>query len=166
MRDKTVPKLAKRDFGHILLNAVCWMASRGWDTNKMAETLGVDPRALAVWLTSETEIKARLEDSRREVVSAIENTLVRVALGYRTEETKVFYNAVSGEVVEHTLVKQYPPDVKAAMFLLKNLDPKNWRDKPELEEPISGKPTVNSVAEAIAILKNDPARITAGPAID
>lgn len=158
-----VPKLIKKDFGHVILNAVLWMASRGWTNEKMAETLGVDPQNLTAWIQNSDSIRARVTDSRREVVSAIEHSLIRLALGYRTQETKVFYNAVSGEIVEHAITKQHLPDSKAAIFLLKNLDPENWKERHEVDVKDTRKPTVSSVAEAMALIQADPARMKLPP---
>jgi hypothetical protein len=54
------------------------------------------------------------------------------ATGYSCRETRV--NVIDGEVVLTELVKNYPPEVTAQIYWLKNRQPKLWRDRVEIKE--------------------------------
>lgn len=84
-------------------------------------------------------------------VREVENALVRAALGVDYEKTKekgrAFdeivkeYDPVTGNLIRETKTKKmvtveatrervyYPPDVKAAQFVLTNLSPDKWQEK-------------------------------------
>ncbi|GAB7207355.1 hypothetical protein OS21_38510 [Dickeya oryzae] len=51
-------------------------------------------------------------------------------MGYEHEEDDI--KAVNGEIVITPTIKRYPPDTTAAIFWLKNRQPKIWRDKQDI----------------------------------
>lgn len=63
--------------------------------------------------------------------SDIEHALYRKAVGYFEKKKAVTQR---GDVVEFD--EWFPPDTTAAIFLLKNLDPINYRDKREVQHDI------------------------------
>jgi hypothetical protein len=62
-----------------------------------------------------------------------ERSLYHRANGYTYEAVKIFMPAGRAKPVYAPYIEHVPPDVTAAIFWLKNRDPKNWRDTQQLE---------------------------------
>ena len=75
-----------------------------------------------------------LESIKRGKISADANVASRLykrAIGYEHDEDKIFNN--NGEPLIVPTIKHVQPDTTAAIFWLKNRQPKMWRDKQEIE---------------------------------
>jgi hypothetical protein len=110
--DKTVYKLA------------LWGAI---DT-QIAEIIGVDKATLNRWKSDHPSFRDSLKKGKLESDSEIVKTLRQRALGYEVDDIKM---SAQGDVVHYD--KHVPPDVTALIFWLKNRQPREWRDKQELE---------------------------------
>jgi len=77
-------------------------------------------------------IKSAKEQFDLEVASSLKHR----ALGYSHKTEKIF-NA-SGQPLIVETVEHYPPDTTAAIFWLKNRQPKQWRDKIEQDITSNG----------------------------
>lgn len=74
------------------------------------------------------------ESIKRGKISADANVASRLykrAIGYEHDEDKIFNN--NGEPLIVPTIKHVQPDTTAAIFWLKNRQPKMWRDKQEIE---------------------------------
>jgi hypothetical protein len=66
----------------------------------------------------------------------VAESLYKRALGYSHKDSDI--KVVLNEIVVTPLVKHYPPDTTAAIFWLKNRQPKKWRDKQEIDHTTGG----------------------------
>jgi hypothetical protein len=66
----------------------------------------------------------------------VERSLFERAMGFEHASEKVFCNA-KGEVSRADTRVKYAPDTQAAIFWLKNRQPKKWREKLEVQHGVS-----------------------------
>ena len=117
------------------------MAICGMTDIEMAELLGVTDRTFNNWKEKHPEFFQSLKDWKLKADENVKRSLYERACGYEHEEDKIF-NANGKPMVVPT-VKKYPPDPTAAIFWLKNRQPKEWRDKQELD--VNANVTVNKL---------------------
>ena len=129
----------------------------GASVGDFCKAMGIDPRTYNRWSKlpemSETLNAARDKFAAR-IVFDVENALVKAALGLDAEVTKEKakaiddvireYDPVTGRLVREHKTKKlvtmeatrerryYPPDVKAAQFILTNMAAGTWRQKQDL----------------------------------
>ena len=58
----------------------------------------------------------------------VEASLYQKAIGYETTETKIIENE-KGIKEKITITREEPPDLKAAIFWLKNKCPEKWKEE-------------------------------------
>lgn len=121
------------------------LLSVGFQTNDLAYTLGVSDRTLRRWKKSHPEFKEAFNKGKEGLVAYIAGKAVQQALGYDYDEiterftiTENGKRVKTGDVVVH---KRQKGDSALAMYLLSNLDPKNWRMVRELR--IENRNTLN-----------------------
>lgn len=115
--------------------------ARKLTNEQIAANIGIAPKTLYAWMNKYPEIREAVERGKEVVVSEVENSLIKRALGYDYEEITYESSIISDsdgnqrviEVPTKRILKQQAPDTTAAIFLLKNMDPANWRDKQEVE---------------------------------
>ena len=107
------------------------MATCGMTDKEMAELLGVTEQTFNNWKKKFPEFFESLKNWKMEADEKVERSLFERACGYEHEEDKIF-NA-NGKALVVSTIKRYPPDPTAAIFWLKNRQPKEWRDKQEIE---------------------------------
>ena len=57
-------------------------------------------------------------------------------MGYNHKETKLFQDKDENgkvKIIEHDVIKHYPPDTAACIFFLKNRQPDRWRDRKDVD---------------------------------
>lgn len=96
---------------------------------EIARSMGCSPSTLRTWRGDHPPIAAALERGRS-ADYAVENALLKRALGYEYVEERVETGEKGGQKVIQT-TKLVPPDPAAQLFWLKNRRPDRWRDKPE-----------------------------------
>lgn len=98
---------------------------------QMAETLGV---SLSMWKRYKGKyepLRAALKRGRQELVVELRSALIKRAKGFEFTENRSTYEY--GKLVkEETITKYYPPDVAALNLALKNYDPDNWANDPQM----------------------------------
>jgi len=97
----------------------------------LADYFDVCVATLNNWKSSHPEFLASIKKGKIEADLKVAESLYQRAIGYSHPEVKVFNN--QGEIVTHDVVKHYAPDPTALIFWLKNRQPKEWRDKQELD---------------------------------
>ena len=107
------------------------MATAGFTDKEMAECLNVTEQTFNNWKKKFHEFFESLKDWKLKADESVERSLYERACGYEHEEDKIF-NANGKPMIVPT-VKKYPPDPTAAIFWLKNRQPKEWRDKQDIE---------------------------------
>lgn len=107
------------------------MAREGKTDREMARAISVSVRTLAYWKVNNPDFLQSLNENKDIANGLVEASLFQRACGYSHPETKVFYDSERGRIVEHKILKHYPPDSTAMIFWLKNREPDRWRENPE-----------------------------------
>lgn len=99
----------------------------------LATAFNVDTRTIDRWKTAHPEFAAALDAGKPVADEMVQRSLFERACGYEHRAQKFF--VIDGKVVTVDYIERYAPDTGACAFWLKNRDPKNWRDKHELDVP-------------------------------
>lgn len=125
--------------------------------------MGIDPTTWRDW-DKRPEFHEAIERAREafkaRTVNSVENALIRAALGVEFDSTKEKgkavdeivreYDPATGALIRETKTKKlvtveavrerrfYPPDVKAATFILTNLENGTWRNKQDVNVGATG----------------------------
>lgn len=116
------------------------LALLGATDAQMAEAFDVGERTFQSWKARHVELSAVLKAAKLVPDAEVAHSLYRRALGYSHPEDDIrTVSAGNGmsEIVITPTVKHYPPDTTAAIFWLKNRQPKLWRDKVEVESEVN-----------------------------
>lgn len=124
----------------------------GASIKQFCEAMGIDPRTYNRW-AEKSELSEALTHARevfqQNTVHEVVNALVKAARGVdfvkkkdegRPQVVKEYDPKTGKKIKEYTTEKivtvkslretvYFPPDVKAATFLLTNMDPDNWKNK-------------------------------------
>lgn len=133
----------------------------GASVREFAKAMGIGERTVYRWLklaqVAEPLERAR-EKYRTGIVREVENATVQAAKGFSFEKTREDakavdeiveeFDPVTGKLIRRTSTKKLvtvkatrerytcPPDVKAAQFVLTNMDEKNWKIRQETKQTI------------------------------
>lgn len=117
-----------------LLKLEGW-ARDGLTDEQIAKNMGVRTSTLYDWKKKYSEISESLKKGKEVVDRAVENALLKRALGYSyTETTKELVGTKM--IVTKEVVKEVQPDTTAQIFWLKNRRPDIWRDRKDLEAKV------------------------------
>jgi len=112
------------------LDMVSDLAASGLSINEIAKTLGVATTTVRAWMAKHIDFRLAITDGRTKACHDIEGALIKRAMGYEADQVeKTEITNADGEVtqvIEKTVTKHIPPDMKAAEFFLKNRDMKRW----------------------------------------
>ena len=130
------PEYVELAFNYVLLGAK--------DT-QLADFFGVSEQTINTWKKKHPEFLESLKKGKEQADAEIASSLFHRAKGYtiteeREEESEGGEGGFSRKKVKQT--KHIPTDTTAAIFWLKNRQPKLWRDKQETE--ISGELKVDT----------------------
>lgn len=120
----------------------------GMIDKELAEFFGVSEQTLNAWKKAHPEFLESLKGGKALADAEVAAKLFHRATGYEHPDSDI--KVINNKVVITPMVKHYPPDTTAAIFWLKNRQPKKWRDKPEGtdgedDKPIPAKVVVNVV---------------------
>lgn len=112
---------------------------RGWvragvPEAELARRMGVSAATLREWAAKNPALRDALAERGDAVDYAVEDALLRKALGYESTERKVEVSA-KGERKETETVKQIGPDVSAISLWLKKRRPETWGDGGQAAPP-------------------------------
>ncbi len=116
------------------------MALLGATDAQMAEAFGVSERTFTAWKSRHVEFSSALKAAKLPADGDVARSLYERALGYSHPEDDIRTVSVGdgmSEIVITPTTKHYPPDTTAAIFWLKNRQPKLWRDKVEVESEVN-----------------------------
>lgn len=112
-------------------------AREGMKIKEIAEQCGVSLRSFATWRSRYKEIDEALATGHGHARAVVENALFEAALGIGTTVEMVHTEGNSAKFGHYgedkTIVKQREPDVRAQMFILKNIAPHVWKEKQEIK---------------------------------
>lgn len=103
----------------------------GYSYSDIANKIGISIGALVNWRTKYPEIAKALKNGREIVDYKVENALLKSALGYTTQESKVTVLMRGTKVVEkttETTTKEQAPNVLAIQTWLYNRLPNKWKN--------------------------------------
>lgn len=140
-----------------LENIKKWLAKGSLESD-IIKNLGISSSSYYKYKAEKTELMDIVSSVRELQCEQIQNALFRKAIGFHETDTKTSWKKPRGEdddaaefVYKDEFKKYYPPDVSAALILLKHWDKKQeWTNDPQLYEL---KKTANKV-EAITKLKD------------
>ena len=107
-------------------------ASEGLSNIQIARNLGIAPDTFYQYLKRFKEFKKEYEKGKQELISEVESSLYKRAMGYDIEEEKIFVSKTTDgkEIVKKEKTKKHlPPDVGAIAFYLKNKARRFWSDR-------------------------------------
>lgn len=109
-------------------------ARDGLREDQIAKNLGISVTTLEVYKKQYPEVSKALKKGKETLITELENALIKKALGYEYEEKKVYTKNENGNSVTYTEItkKHQPPDTGALFGLLKNKDPQNYSDNPQM----------------------------------
>lgn len=129
------PKLGRpSQFNDAIRDKMIELAKAGKTNEQIAEVIGVHVRTIETWQGKHKDLMWALKEAKQVADDLVEASLFSRAVGYSHPEEKVFCN--EGVIITHNTIKQYPPDVTAAIFWLKNRQPKRWRENQDKTEVV------------------------------
>jgi hypothetical protein len=108
----------------------------GATDKEMSDILGVTESTFNLWKQEHKEFSESLKKGKEQADAIVAQKLYHRAIGY--EHPEIITASYQGMITDTKVVtKHYAPDPTAAIFWLKNRQPKKWRDKQDVE--LSGK---------------------------
>lgn len=105
-------------------------ARMGLVDTQIAKNIGIAPGTLYAWKNKYPEIDESLKRGKAVVDFEVENALLKRALGYEYEETKVIVEkdeAGRDRKRQEKIIKHVPPDSTSIIYWLKNRQPDVWQ---------------------------------------
>ena len=94
---------------------------------QLADYFEVSYQTLNTWKAEHPEFLDSLRQNKEIADENVVKSLYQRAIGYDVATPKII-----GDGIEVEEIKHYPADPTSMIFWLKNRQPKNWRDKPEM----------------------------------
>ena len=110
------------------------MARDGLDYDEITKKLSLSKRKMDSLLKKDEALKKELEYSKLLTDYAVEDALLKKALGSTSIETKETQKGSGVESV--TVTKEIPSDTAALKFWLEHRCPERWSEKSELNQSI------------------------------
>ena len=124
----------KDDYVQLAFN-YCLMGATDAD---LATFFDVSESTINNWKVEHSEFLESIKRGKHEADARIASSLYNRAKGYVHKETKIATH--EGKITDMLEIeKHYAPDTTAAIFWLKNRQPKLWRDKQEVDHQSSDK---------------------------
>jgi hypothetical protein len=108
----------------LLIEAWC---RNGLTDKEIAKNLGISEDSFYTYKKEHAEFSESLKNGKEVIDTQVENALLKAALGYNFEEEAM------GKMGVERLIKYAHPNTTALIFWLKNRNPKDWRDKQDIE---------------------------------
>lgn len=108
------------------------LASFGCIDEEIAEFFGCSIRTLHRWKKSHPDFGQALERGKDVADNRVEESLYKLAVGYKRKRVKVFFRASDDDPVFAEYIEDVAPDVAACIFWLKNRKPHLWRERKDL----------------------------------
>lgn len=113
-------------------NQVYKLCLLGATDKELADFLEISESTLNEWKIKYPMFSESIKRGKEIADATVAEKLYHRAIGYQHKETKIV--SYEGEITDQIDIdKHYPPDPTAAIFWLKNRQPKSWRDKQEVE---------------------------------
>ena len=110
------------------------MARDGLDFEEIVKKLGISKRKINNLMKQDETLKKELEFSKLLTDYAVEDALLKKALGSTSVETKQTQKSSGVESI--TVTKEIPSDTAALKFWLEHRCPQKWAEKSEANQAI------------------------------
>ena len=110
---------------------VMFFASEGYTEKEIAIKLDVNLHTINYWKRTKPIFLEALEKGKDQYTNRVEKSLIENATGYT--HPAIHFSVVDGTVIETPYIKQYPPNVTAQIFYLKNRARNRWMDVHRIE---------------------------------
>jgi hypothetical protein len=104
----------------------------------LARFFEIDVATLYRWKNEHPDFCEAIKEGKEIADTNVANRLYNRAVGYEHDDIELKVVSRGGnlgsEVQEIPVKKYYPPDTTAAIFWLKNRQPKAWRDRVEVDQ--------------------------------
>ena len=120
------PSAYRREYAHFALHHTMLGATDA----DLAELFNVSEVTINAWKKKHPDFLKSLKKGKMEADAKVVEALYLRATGYDAPTVKLFNQ--NGKIIEHKFFQHYPPDVTAQIFWLKNRQPQQFRDKPEV----------------------------------
>lgn len=121
-------------------------ARAGLTDEQIAENMGIHPSTLYEWKKKYPEINESLKTGKEVIDFQVENALLKRALGFEYEETKIIMekdDQGKERKRQEKIIKYALPDTTAQIFWLKNRKPYEWRDRKNIDYEGEGTHIIN-----------------------
>lgn len=125
-------------FNDALKEKILALCKAGKTNKQISDIIGVSIKTIHNWMGKHPTFLHALKESKQIADELVVASLFSRAVGYSHKEEKVFQH--EGSIITHDTVRHYPPDTTAAIFWLKNRQPKQWRRDQEAV-------TINNISE-------------------
>ena len=98
---------------------------------QLADAFDVCETTIGTWKQRHEEFADALKAGKIVADAKVAAALYYRAIGYSHHDEVI--KVINGQIVRISTVKHFPPDTGACMAWLKNRQPKQWRDKHDLE---------------------------------
>jgi len=124
-KNKTPGRIGVYDVKSTPERTQCLMA-RAFTEKDLAVAFGVDITTIEYWKRNKEEFREAMEKGKDLADQNVVKSLYKAALGYSHRDTK--FVATKFGVQAIPTIKQYPPDITACIFWLKNRKRAEWAD--------------------------------------
>lgn len=121
------PEYAKTAFKFCLLGAT---------DEDLASLFEVTEKTINTWKKEHKEFSTALKEGKQDADAEIAHSLYQNAKGYSHPDLDI--KVIDGKIVKTKITRHYPPNTTSAIFWLKNRQPKQFRDKQEVENTLTG----------------------------
>lgn len=111
------------------------IAILGATDKDLADIFDVCETTINNWKREYIEFNEALKNGKVIADARVAESLFKRAIGYEHEAIKIMQ--YEGQPITVKYTEHYPPDTTAAIFWLKNRQPKAWRDKQEIDHRIT-----------------------------
>jgi DNA-binding XRE family transcriptional regulator len=101
---------------------------------QLADFFGVSKQTVNAWKMAHPEFLDSLKRGKDVADTMVAESLYQRAIGYSHPDVHI--SNYQGEITITDITKHYPPDTVAAIFWLKNRQPRKWKDKIEVKEDL------------------------------
>lgn len=110
-----------------------WLRN-GATEKQIYENLGITKETFYKFKRTKTDFADLIKNGRSALVIQLRGALLKKALGYDYTETKKYTKVEDGKPVQYVeeTTKKAHPDVAALNLCLKNYDPDDWANDPQL----------------------------------
>jgi len=109
------------------------LAEQGKTNEQIADALNISVSSLKLWMKDKPEFSTTIKEGKKHSDEQVVVSLYKRACGYKITEKKVIKNPDGTTRMELT-EKEIAPDPTSMIFWLKNRQPKDWRDKHDIEQ--------------------------------